>query len=175
MNKRLLKNQIIGFIFVCIAGALGHFLFKWSGENKLAGLFFSVNESPWEHLKLIFFPFLAFTVYTAVKFRQDKFNVFFSNCAAVYLGMWSTLSYFYTFTSIIGEISEFINISSFIIGVAIAFIISYFLINNSIGKGMPNSFATVVFIITAFVFFLFTFKPPYIPLFIDPQTKTYSF
>ena len=175
MNKRLLKNQIIGFIIVCIAGTLGHFLFKWSGENKFIGLFFSVNESPWEHLKLIFFPFTAYTVYTAIKFRQDKFNIFFSNCVAVYIGMWSTLSYFYTFTSITGEISEFINISSFIIGVAIAFIISYFLINNSIGKGMPNSFATVVFIITAFVFFLFTFKPPYIPLFIDPQTKTYSF
>lgn len=175
MNKRLIKNQIIGFIFVCIMGTLGHFIFKWSGQNKFIALFFSVNESPWEHLKLLFFPFFAFTVFTAIRFKQDKFNVFFSNCVSVYLGMWTILSYYYTFTSAIGNASEFINISSFFIGVAITFIISYFLINNSIGKGMPNSFAILVFIITSLVFFLFTFKPPFIPLFLDPQTKTYSF
>jgi hypothetical protein len=175
MNKRLLKNQITGFVIVSVLGTLGHFVFKWSGENRFIALFFSVNESPWEHLKLLFFPFFAYTLYTAIKFRQDKFNVFFANCAAVYLGMWSILSYFYTFTSITGEITEFVNISSFFIGVAIAFIISYFLINNSVGRGMPNSFALIILIITAFVFFLFTFKPPYIPLFQDPQTQTYSF
>jgi len=175
MNKRLLKNQIIGFITVCTLGTLGHFLFKWSGENILVALFFSVNESPWEHLKLIFFPFLAYTVYTAIRFRKEKSNVFFANCIAVFLGMWSTLSYFYTFSSITGEYSEFINISSFFIGVAITFIISYFLINNSVGKGMPNSFALIILILTAFAFFLFTFKPPYLPMFLDPQTMTYSF
>ena len=175
MNKRLLKIEIIGFVIVCIAGSLGHFFFKWSGQNQIVGLFFSVNESPWEHLKLIFFPFFAYTVFTAVKLKQDKFNVFFANCVAVFLGMWSTLSYFYTFTAIIGEISEFINISSFIIGVAIAFVISYFLINNSVGRGLPNSFALIILILMCLIFFLFTFKPPYLPLFLDPQTKTYSF
>ncbi len=175
MNKRLFKNQIIGFIFVCILGTLGHFVFKWSGKNPIVGLFFSVNESPWEHLKLLFFPFLAFSFYTAYKFKQDKFNIFFANCVSVYLGMWSILSYFYTFTSASGKPSEFINISSFFIGVLITFVISYFLINNSIGKGLPNSFGLIVLILTSAVFFLFTFKPPYIPLFLDPQSMTYSF
>ena len=175
MNKRLLKNQISGFIIVCIAGTLGHFIFRWSGENKIIALLFSVNESPWEHLKLLFFPFLAFTVFTAIRFKQDKFNVFFANCVSVYLGMWSILSYYYTFSSASGKASEFINISSFFIGVAIAFIISYFLINNSVGRGIPNYFALVILIITSLVFFLFTFKPPFIPLFQDPQTMTYSF
>ena len=175
MNKRLLKNQIIGFIFVCIAGTIGHFIFKWSGKNPIVGLFFSVNESPWEHQKLIFFPFLLFTVYTAIKFRKDKQNIFFANCVAVFLGMWSILSYYYTFTYASGNNTEFINISSFFIGVAVAFIISYFLINNSVGIGAPNIFAIIIFIITALAFFLFTFKPPYIPLFQDPQIMTYSF
>ena len=175
MNKRLLKNQIIGFVFVCIAGAIGHFVFRWSGENRIIALFFSVNESPWEHLKLLFFPLFAFTAFTACRFRQDKFNVFFANCTAVYFGMWSILSYYYTFTYALGKQSEFINISSFFIGVLITFVIGYFLINNSIGRGMPNSFALMIFIITSLVFFLFTFKPPFVPLFQDPQTLTYSF
>ncbi|MBQ9530718.1 MAG: hypothetical protein IJR70_01465 [Eubacterium sp.] len=175
MNKRLFKNQVIGFIFISISGTIGHFIFKWSGKNPLIGLFFSVNESPWEHLKLLFFPFLAFTVYTAIKFKQDKFNIFFANCVSVYLGMWSILSYYYTFTSATGNASEFINVSSFFVGVAVSFIVSYFLINNSIGRGMPNAFGIIIFILTSFAFFLFTFKPPYIPLFQDPQTLTFSF
>ena len=174
MNKRLLKIEIIGFVFVCVMGTIGHFIFKWSGENAIVGLFFSVNESPWEHLKLVFFPFLIFTFFTAYRFKQDKFNIFFANCVSVYLGMWSTLSYFYTFTSIKGEITEFVNISSFVVGVAVAFIVSYFLINYSVGRGMPNSFALIILIITALVFFLFTFKPPFLPLFQDPQNMSFG-
>ena len=175
MNKRLLKNQLIGFIFVSIAGSIGHFVFNWSGKNSIVGLFFSVNESPWEHLKLIFFPFLIFTLYTVIKFRREKNNIFFANCVAVYLSMWSILSYYYTLTYASGNSSEFINISSFFIGVAVAFIISYFLIANSKESGAANVFSIIILIITSFAFFLFTFKPPYIPMFMDPQTMTYSF
>ena len=174
MNKRLFINRIIGFVFVCVLGTIGHFLFKWSGEKVIVGLFFPVNESPWEHLKLIFFPFLIYSFYTAYKYRQDKFNIFFASCVSVFLGMWSTLSYFYTFTSIKGDISEFINISSFVIGVAVAFAVSYFIINNSVGRGMPNSFALIILIITVLVFFLFTFKPPFLPLFQDPQNLSFG-
>lgn len=175
MNKRLLKNQLIGFIFVSIAGSIGHFVFNWSGKTPIVGLFFSVNESPWEHLKLIFFPFLLFTVYTAIRFKKEKKNIIFANCFAVFLSMWSILSYYYTLTYASGNSTEFINISSFFIGVAVAFIVSYFLISNLKVSGATNVFALIILIITSFSFFLFTFKPPYIPMFMDPQTMTYSF
>ena len=52
--------QIVGFLFVSVAGTLLHFLFDWTGESVVAGLFSAVNESIWEHMKLIYVPMIIF-------------------------------------------------------------------------------------------------------------------
>jgi hypothetical protein len=174
MNKKLLKLEIIGFIFVSVIGTLQHFIFEWTNENILVAMFCPVNESPWEHLKLLFFPFLFYTLYMAIKLKNDKFNVYFANYIGLLFGMWATLSYYYTFNGMIGGNNEWVNISSFFVGVAIMFIISYFLINNSVGRGTPNYLAFAMIIVTAIVFFIFTFAPPLIPLFQDPQNLVYG-
>ena len=49
-----LKRNLIAFLVISILGTIGHFLFEWTGENAIVGLFFPVNESTWEHLKLLF-------------------------------------------------------------------------------------------------------------------------
>ena len=54
-----LKKYIIkGTIFVLITGVISHFVYEWSGNNRLVGLFFPTNESVWEHMKLCFYPYL---------------------------------------------------------------------------------------------------------------------
>ena len=62
MSKKLLKYDIIGFVFVSIIGTLAHFVYEWTNKSVIAALFCPINESPWEHLKLIFFPYLIWTV-----------------------------------------------------------------------------------------------------------------
>ena len=49
MRKYVLKWEISGIVFVFLLGALLHFVFEWSGESRIVGLFASVNESVWEH------------------------------------------------------------------------------------------------------------------------------
>lgn len=174
MNKKLLKTEIIGFIVVSIVGTVMHFVFDRSGQSTIAGLFCPVNESPWEHLKMLFFPFLIYTVYTQIRLKQDKFNIWFSGYISILLGMLATLSYFYTLNGALGGSNEWVNISSFFAGLAAAFTVNYFLINNSIGRGIPNGVAGAMLIVTVLAFFLFTFKPPIIPLFQDPQNFTFG-
>ena len=62
MNKRILKLEAIGFIFTSVLGTLMHFFYEWSGNNTFVGLFCPVNESPYEHLKLLFFPALFYFI-----------------------------------------------------------------------------------------------------------------
>lgn len=174
MNKKLLKLEFLGFIFVSVFGTLGHFVFDWSNESKFVALFSPVNESPWEHLKLLFFPFLVFIIFTAIKLRQDKFNVSFAGFVSILLGMWGTLSYYYTLTGIIGKNNEFINISSFFIGVLIAVIINYIMLDKSIGRGSLNGVGIAGLTVTALIFILFTFEPPLLPLFQDPTNFTFG-
>ncbi len=174
MNKKLLKLEITGFVFVSILGTIMHFVFNWSSENKFIALFCPVNESPWEHLKLLFFPYLIYTVYEQIKLKQDKFNIYFAKYIGAVCSMWSILSLYYTVGGALGKNISWVNILSFFIGTAGAFIISYIIINSSVGNGMANGVAGAMLIVTAIVFFIFTFEPPIIPLFQDPQNFTYG-
>lgn len=54
-----LKTNLFRFIFISVLGVLLHFTYEWSGDNAVVGLFSAVNESTWEHLKLLFFPVSA--------------------------------------------------------------------------------------------------------------------
>lgn len=45
-------------IIAFLLGALFHNLYPWSGNNTFVGLFFPINESIWEHLKLAFYPLI---------------------------------------------------------------------------------------------------------------------
>ena len=54
MKKRLLLWETAGFLFTAAVGALLHFSYDWSGGTVLAAAFSAVNESTWEHMKLLF-------------------------------------------------------------------------------------------------------------------------
>lgn len=69
--KHLKHYTIIGIIFATIMGTLAHFLYDWSGKNRVVGLFTPVNESVWEHMKLLFFPMLLYTLLMIFKFRKQ--------------------------------------------------------------------------------------------------------
>lgn len=64
MKNRLKKSEIFGAIFVMVfSGTLMHFFYDWSGKNPIVALFAPYNESTWEHLKLLFFPVLIYSVF----------------------------------------------------------------------------------------------------------------
>ncbi|MFQ9054171.1 MAG: DUF6512 family protein [Oscillospiraceae bacterium] len=48
--------EVLGLIFVLAAGNLLHFVYEWCGESPIAGGLASVNESTWEHMKLLTTP-----------------------------------------------------------------------------------------------------------------------
>ncbi len=50
--------HIVGIFVICIASFPLHFSYEWSGESAIVGIFTPINESIWEHLKLVFWPLL---------------------------------------------------------------------------------------------------------------------
>ncbi len=173
MSKKLLKLDIIGFVFVSILGTLSHFFYEWSGSSTIIALFCPINESAWEHLKLIFFPYLIWSIIQC--FIMKKANIFSAKFIGVLIGMASTLSFFYTYTGIIGKNIDFLNILSFFIGVLIAFIIDYAIIkSDKLQTKSANIVSIIAFAVMGAIFILFTFAPPIIPLFKDPITSSYG-
>ena len=61
MGRRWWFWPLAGFLTAAVLGTLAHFAYRWSGGALLAGVFCAVNESVWEHMKLLFFPVFLFT------------------------------------------------------------------------------------------------------------------
>ena len=48
----LKKYMIYGSVPICLIATLNHFLYEFSGNNAIVGIFTPINECVWEHLKL---------------------------------------------------------------------------------------------------------------------------
>lgn len=70
MKRELRRWEIVGFIATGLFGTLLHFMYEWTGGNRVIAVFSAVNESTWEHMKLLFIPFLVFTVVDVIVFSE---------------------------------------------------------------------------------------------------------
>ena len=76
MKRELRRWEIVGFIATGLFGTLLHFVYEWTGGNRVIAVFSAVNESTWEHMKLLFIPFLVFTVVEFIVFSEAFRNFF---------------------------------------------------------------------------------------------------
>ena len=87
-----------GLIFSAVLGTLSHFFYKWSGQNPVIALVSPVNESTWEHMKLVFFPILLWSFFLPPKVRAALRGWQCSLLAGGLLGTWLVPLFFYTYS-----------------------------------------------------------------------------
>ena len=114
-----------GFLFVSILGTLAHFFYDWSNQNTIIGLFTPVNESTWEHMKLLFFPMLIY--YIIINYKIQKTNPIISSTypLSILIGTIAIPVIYYTYTSILGFHLLFLDILTFYLSVLISFYCFY--------------------------------------------------
>ncbi len=170
--KPLKKYTIIGILIVLITGTLSHYIYDWSGQNVFVGFFFPVNESIWEHMKLVFFPMLIYSLFLS---RQTKHE---NPCVtpALYLGtLTGTLLIpviFYTYSGILGYNLLILDLLTFLLSVLTGFLISYKAAENCAFTKYGRLLKIAVFLM-AITFFLFTYLPPAIGFFAIPTMTAY--
>ena len=173
MGKKIhLKTfEIISTIFIIIVGILLHFLYDWLDKNVIVGMFSAVNESTWEHLKILFFPMLI-TIIIGTYYYKDITNYLCSKTKGLLVSLSFLVIAFYTYSGVIGKNFSSINILIFILSVIIGEIYAYRKINNS--TNCSNSISLIVLIVLIFSFIVFTFKPLHIGIFKNPVNGTYG-
>ena len=174
MRKYVLKWEVSGILFVFLLGALLHFLFEWSGESRVVGLFASVNESVWEHFKQGFWPMC---IYGAIeyKFLRGRINNFLTaKAVAVYLIPTITGLVFYSYTAIIGKEILIVDILIFLVAIIIGQLTSYKIMTSARVPKYTKFISPIFIILLALVLMVFTFYPPHLPIFLDGNTGTYG-
>ena len=163
-------RKIFGIIICTIAGILLHFVYEWSGNNKIAGYISAVNESTWEHLKLLFIPVLFYTLFEYLVFKEKGTSFLFSRTLSLIMGMFFIVTAFYTISGIVGKTDmPAVNIGIYVIGVFITFLLTG-IIEKSVFN-TPKYFdilAITVLLIFLILFIVFTYNPANIGLFKSP-------
>ena len=171
-NKAILQFQIFSTIFTIILGTVLHFTFKWSNENLYVGAFSAINESTWEHLKLLFFPMLITTIIGYFYIGNNIPNFLCAKALGIVVAILFTIIFFYTYTGILGTNFAILNIATFIFSAIIGEYLSYRIM---ISDFSCNPKISIIFLIVLlFSFLIFTFFTPQIGLFKDPLSGKYG-
>ncbi len=162
--KRIKKwGVIISFVLAIIL----HFIYEIF-PNTFFSIIAPVNESIWEHMKLIISASLIFSIfeYFMYKKKDIAFNNFiFSYAISIILGIIIYLIIYIPLNDIFGH-KAYIAISLLFLIFIVIQVISYYLLN--IKRIVHIKYLGILLIIIIyFIFGYFTYHPPKINLFYD--------
>ena len=166
------KWNLIGIVVLCLLSIPFHFMYEWLGENQIVGLFFPMNESIWEHLKLVFFPITIWSLLGYLIFGRKE-NVSFaktiiSAAASAILAMLIITSWYYVWESGIGISNSILHVGSIFIAVPIAQLVGIHIYRIIDPKSIYVILAVLMIVVFAVAFVAFSLSPPDMPIFIEP-------
>ena len=158
------KYLIIGIPILFIIGSIFHFIYEWSGNNFFIGLISPINESIWEHLKLVLLPMTTYwLIYIPLSKNTNQEKWFFSLFLSLITSMLTIISFYYTYTGVFGIESLILDMFSLLLGISIGHLIGihYY----TYGKAIPKYLSISLIIILFIIFISFTLAPPNLPIF----------
>lgn len=173
MKGSIKRWQIIGLLVTSIVGTLLHFLYEWLGEAAWIAPFSGVNESTWEHMKLLFWSMFLFSIVQSFFFKDRK-DFWYVKLKGILLGLALIPIIFYTYNGAIGKSPSWFNIAIFFITTAIVYIYETKEFNKNKMKFISPKLAIPLLSAIALLFVAFTFKTPELEIFRDPISGGYG-
>ena len=173
MKRSIGLWQLWGFAVTSLGGTILHFLYDWLGKAAWIAPLSGVNESTWEHMKLLFWPMLLFAVAQRFFFR-DREDFWCVKLRGILLGITLIPVIFYTYNGVVGKSPDWFNIAIFFICAAIAYLYETRLFKAEKLRCRSSKAAIAALVTVALLFIIYTFLTPEIGIFKDPLTGTYG-
>lgn len=173
MKRNISLWQFAGFAFTSLGGTILHYLYELTGRSVLAAPFSGINESTWEHMKLLFFPLFLFAAIQSFFFKDYK-GFWCVKLAGTAVGLILIPAIFYTYNGAFGKSPDWFNIAIFFICAAVVFLLEAYLLKKDSFKCKRRWIPIAVLCVIGVLFILFTFITPTLPLFLDPLTGTHG-
>lgn len=165
----LKKFCVIGFVVTTVLGILSHFVYDWTGGGFLIGLFFSVNESTWEHMKILFFPMFLFALVGGKRMERQYPCIYNAMFTGILVGLALLPTLFYTYSGVLGYHVDWANIAVYVISVLVAYLTVYRV--AMVCKNKDDRVIRIVMYALVVAFMVFSVYPPEIGLFQVPTSK----
>lgn len=175
MRRKLFFWELGGFLFTGALGTLLHFIYEWSGGSVWAAWFSAVNESTWEHMKLLFVPLFLFSVVQICLLGRNYPNLPAVRALGALTGIVLIPVLFYTYTGVLGRSVDWVNIAIFFAADLAVFLLDFALLRR--GK-LSHRWMQILGLAAlwglVFCFVWCTFRPVHLPLWRDPVTGIYG-
>ena len=168
------KVKIIGVFVIFLLSFASHFIYKWI-PNALFSILFPVNESIWEHMKLLVTPVLIFSLIEYIIYNKKDIsynNFILSYSISMLIGIISYLIIYLPIHYIFGHSSIFAIILLFFIFMIIEIISYYIMRYRNIRYG--NIIGLGIIIVMYIIFGYLTYYPIEIDLFYDDSKNVYG-
>lgn len=172
MNLKRLK--FISTLCIFILCFLTHFLYSWF-PNGLFAILFPVNESIWEHMKMIYtttllFGIIEYIIINKYKLTTNNFliNLFFTGVSCIIIYLLIYLPIYYKIGS-----KTFLNISILFISIGLSQIVSYYLYKLKNIK-YNNIIGIFLIILGICIMGYLTYNPIKNELFFDKMDEKYG-
>ena len=165
------KWILIGIPVLFIIGSVFHFIYEWTGKNIIIGLIAPINESIFQHIKMVVIPIICWwTLYYYLKGRKDnipKGKWFSGSVVSLISSILFIPVLFYLYTGALGIESLIIDILILLISLTFGQLLGLHFYRYS--KGIDTTIAICIFVFIITLFAILTLYPPNIPFFISPS------
>jgi pheromone shutdown protein TraB len=159
---------------IAVGSAL-HFVFDWTGHNRVVAIVAAVNESYWEHIKIAAWPTMVLYV-VLFAFGGHRYPSFVpAATVALYSIPVTMIGVVYAYKAVSRRNVLWLDISVFALTIALAQALFVSVLEGL--RASPLLVALSVFYLVGIVaaYVLFTLRPPREPdVFIDPFTAKYG-
>lgn len=164
MRRRLFIWEAAGFISVLVLGALLGCLYRWSGGNRLTAAFSAVNDSTWEHMKVLFFPVFFFSVVQVCAMGGSYPNFLAVRAASVLAGLAGIPVLYYTCAGVTGQAAPWIHGAAFVLAdLGIFCLDARLLLRGKLPRLWQQVLGLLVLWALAFCFVWYSFRPGGLP------------
>ncbi len=160
LTYNLKKWEVAEAIFVACLGTLWHFVYEWSGKNFLLGLIAPVNESVFEHFKLLLVPVFLFTL------LQYKYLVRLRGCLlwrkwkSMAAGIVFIVVFYYCYKGILQRDVAWLDIASFYGAVLLNSFLAYRMLQKPCDGDGKKLLGCMAWAVSVILMVLGTLYPP---------------
>ncbi len=169
----LKKFKIISVFGTFLLAFLTHFLYDWF-PNSLFSIFFPVNESIWEHMKMLFTTILLYELIEFIIFKVKNIqtnNFLFAALVSAFISIPIYLIMFLPIYYKMGE-NMVVTITIMLIDIIIVQVINYKILMT---KELNLNIISIIGIIVIYIIMgVLTYYPPESDLFFDPKEEKYG-
>ena len=163
--------NIIGALFIFLIGFIVHGMYEWF-PSSLTVVFFPVNESIFEHVKMIFTSYMIWIVVKKYVFHTKDNNFLFKELLTTFVEITLFLLIFIPVYKTFGE-NLFLTLFIYFITIIVSQIFNYFIRFKNDYKYL-KILSIIVIIFTYILFIYFAYHPPINWFFLDPTNNSYG-